>query len=356
MATFTRMNCHLTRLIGHFSSLFGISIRGYDGFAAAPTKSLNIAAMIFAGATLPAAVLAQAYPAKPVRVVVPASPGGGQDFLIRLISPGLNEALGQSIVVENRAGANGIVGAEHVSRSGADGYTLMLTGPSTFAAALVQKPVPFTLAEFVPVMVAVEPVSVLVTNGALPVSTLRELIDYSKRNPGKLHYGSSGIASSIHLMAELLKSQSGLDMSHVPYKGVGPAMADLAAGHIGVSISSAATALPFARAGKLKILAVTLPNRYRVLPDVPTVAETVPSFRKPPTWFSFFAPAGVTPPVLARVHGALVKALNNPDLRPKFDQEGLLVIANTPEEFAAGLKLDMETHFKAMAIAGIKPE
>ena len=157
-------------------------------------------------------------------------------------------------------------------------------------------------------------------------------------------------------MTELLKSQSGMDMSHVPYKGVGPAMADLAAGHIGVSISSAATALPFARAGKLKIIAVTLPNRYRVLPEVPTVAETVPAFRKPPTWFSFFAPAGIAPPVLARAPGTLAKALNNPDLRPKFDQEGLLVIANSPEEFAAALKLDMETHFKAMAIAGIKAE
>ena len=304
----------------------------------------------------PALAAAQTYPSKPVRVVVPAAPGGGQDFLIRLISPGLGEALGQPVVVENRAGANGIVGAEHVFRSGGDGYTLMLTGPSPFAAAMVQKTPPYTLADFTPVMVAVEPVSVLVTNGALPVGTLRELIEYSKRNPGKLNYGSSGIASSIHLMAELLKSQSGLDMSHVPYKGVGPAMADLSAGHIGVSISSAATALPFARAGKLKILAVTLPNRYRVLPDVPTVAETVPAFRKPPTWFSFFAPSGVPPAALARAHGALVKALNNPELRPKFDQEGLLVIANSPEEFSAALKLDMETHFKAMAVAGIKPE
>ncbi|MSQ51461.1 MAG: tripartite tricarboxylate transporter substrate binding protein [Betaproteobacteria bacterium] len=307
-------------------------------------------------AALPTTILAQPYPSKPVRVVVPASPGGGQDFLIRLISPGLNEALGQSIVVENRAGANGIVGAEHVARSGADGYTLMLTGPSTFAAAMVQKSVPFTLQDFVPVTIAVEPVSVLVVNGALPVASLRELIEYSKRNPNKLHYGSSGIASSIHLMAEMLKSQSGLDMTHVPYKGVGPAMADLAAGHIGVSISSAATALPFARAGKLKILAVTLGARYRVLPDIATVAETVPAFRKPPTWFSFFAPAGIAPPVLARAHGALVRALTNPELRPKFDQEGLLVIANTPEEFATALKLDMETHFKAMAVAGIKPE
>ncbi|MFM9971373.1 MAG: Bug family tripartite tricarboxylate transporter substrate binding protein [Burkholderiales bacterium] len=313
-------------------------------------------AMPLLAAILATPLVAQTYPAKPVRVVVPASPGGGQDFLIRLISPGLVEALGQQIVVENRAGANGIVGAEHVARSGGDGYTLMLTGPSTFAAAMVQKTPPYTLADFVPVAVAVEPVSVLVANGALGINSLRELIDYSRRNPGKLHYGSSGIASSIHLMAELLKSQSGLDMSHVPYKGVGPAMADLSAGHIQVSIAAAATALPFARAGKLKILAVTLGSRYRVLPDVPTIAETIATFRKPPTWFSFFAPAGIAPPVLARAHGALVKALTNPELRPKFDQEGLLVIANTPEEFATAMKLDMETHFKAMAVAGIKPE
>jgi tripartite-type tricarboxylate transporter receptor subunit TctC len=300
---------------------------------------------------------AQGFPSKPVRVVVPASPGGGQDLVIRLLAPGITELLGQQLVVENRAGANGIVGAEHVARSAADGYTFMFTGPSTLAIALFSKSLaPYAYGDFAPVTVAVEPVSVLVINAGVPAASLRELIDYSKRNPGKLSYGSSGIGSSTQLMAELLKALSGLDMTHVPYKGVGPAMADLAAGHIQASISSAASALPFQRAGKMRILAVTLGKRYQQLPEIPAVAETVPAYRKPPTWFSFFAPAGVPRPALLRVHGAIVKALNAPALRPKFDEEGLLVVGNSLEEFAEQLPQDMKTHLAAMNAAGLKPE
>jgi tripartite-type tricarboxylate transporter receptor subunit TctC len=305
----------------------------------------------------PFAAVAQSYPAKPVRVVVPAAPGGGQDLVIRLLQPRLGELFGQQVVVENRAGANGIVGAEHVARSPADGYTLMFTGPSTIAPAFFARATtPYKYEDFQPITVAVEPVSVVVVNGALPVNSIRELIDYSKRNVGKLSYGSSGIASSTQLMAELLKLHSGLDMTHVPYKGVGPAMADLAAGHIQVSIASAASALPFSRAGKMRILAVTLGTRYHALPDVPAVAETVPPFRKPPTWFSLFAPAGIPKPALARVHGAFVKALNAPELKPKFDDEGLLVVANSPEEFAEALAIDMKVHAAAMAAAGLKAD
>jgi tripartite-type tricarboxylate transporter receptor subunit TctC len=305
---------------------------------------------------LPAAVFAQAYPTKPVRIVVPAAPGGGQDLVIRLLQPGMTGDLGQQVVIENRAGANGIVGAEHVARSAPDGHTLMFTGPSTIAAPLVAKNIPFAMQDFVPITVAVEPVSVLVVNAALPVSSVAELIDYSKKMAGKLSYGSSGLASSIHLMAEMLKGHSGLDMTHIPYKGVGPAMADLAAGHIGVSISSAASALPFQRSGKLRILAVTLGKRYHVMPSVPTIAETVPAFRKPPTWFSLFGPAAVPRPAVMRVHGAIVKALNLPEHKQRFDDEGLLVVGNSPDEFAASLKVDMQVHLQAMAAAGLKPE
>jgi tripartite-type tricarboxylate transporter receptor subunit TctC len=321
--------------------------------------SMRSLAIVACGLCLVASleVFAQAFPVKPIRVVVPAAPGGGQDLVIRMLSPGLIELLGQQILVDNRAGANGVVGAEFVARSAADGYTMMFTGPSTLAAALFAKnTTPYTIQDFLPICIAVEPVSVLVINAALPVNSVRELIEYSKRNPGKLSYGSSGITSSIQLMGELLKAYSGLDMTHVPYKGVGPAMADLAAGHIGVSFSSVATALPFARSGKMKILAVTLGNRYHLLPAVPTIAETVTEFRKPPTWYAFFGPAGIQRPVLARLHGALVKALNAPELRPRFDEEGLLVIANSPEEFATAFKLDMQVHMKAMAAAGLKPE
>ena len=305
---------------------------------------------------LPSLAFAQAYPAKPVRIVVPAAPGGGQDLVIRLVAPGMSADLGQSVVIENRSGANGIVGADHVAHSAADGYTLMFTGPSTLAAPMFTKGVPYAAEDFAPVTLAVEPVSVLVVNGALPVNSLGELIEYSKRNPGKLSYGSSGIASSIHLMAELLKGQSGLDITHVPYKGVGPAMADLAAGHIMVSIASAASALPFARSGKMKILAVTLGKRYPVMPSVPTVAETVPAFRKPPTWFALFAPAAAPSAPIHRANTAIVKALAAPELKPRFDEEGLLVVGNTPEEFAAGLKTDMQVHRRAMEAAGLKPE
>jgi tripartite-type tricarboxylate transporter receptor subunit TctC len=300
---------------------------------------------------------AQAYPTKPIRLVIPFPPGG-VDITGRLLANKMGEFLGQPVVVENRGGANGLIGSEHVARSAPDGYTILLTTPSTHVTAVfLQKSIPYDpVKDFTPLCAVLEPVSLLIVNPSLPVNSVQELMAHARNNPGRLTYSSSGIGSVFHLTGEALKEAANVNILHVPYKGTGPALADVVAGRIDMGFNALSTLRPQINAGKVKVLAVAESRRYAGLPNVPTVGEGVPGFNKPSTWFGFFGPAGMPRAVVQRLNADMVKTANAPDLREKLDEGGFSVIAGTPEEFAAILEKGLEVYGKLVKSVGLKPE
>lgn len=306
----------------------------------------------------PLTVFSQAYPSRPIRMIVPFPPGPALDLVARLVTAKMGESLGQPIVVENRSGANGAIGSELVARAAPDGYTLLAGTASTHVTAVfLAKNLPYDpQKDFTPITASVEPVTCLVVNASVSANSVNELIEHARRNPGKLSYGSSGVGSVFHMMGELFKQTTGVDMVHVPYKGVVPAMSDVAAGQIPMTFIAVANAIPHMRTGKVKILATLEPGRYAGLPGVPSIAESVPNFRKPASWFGFFGPAGLPQPTLARLNAEMVKALNAPDVRTKLEDVGYAVIGNTPEQFAALIKAGMQQYGGIIKAAGIQAE
>lgn len=306
----------------------------------------------------PLPVLSQAFPARPIRMIVPFPPGPALDLVARLVAMKMGESLGQPIVVENRSGANGAIGSELVARAAPDGYTLLAATASTHVTSVfLTRNLPYDpQKDFTPITASVEPVTCLVVNASVPANSVKELIDHARRNPGKLSYGSSGVGSVFHMMGELFKQTTGVDIVHVPYKGVVPAMSDVAAGQITMTFISVSNAIPHLRAGKVKILATLEPGRYAGLPGVPSIVESVPGFHKPASWFGFFGPAGLTQPILARLNAEMVKALNAPEVRSKLEDVGFAVIGDTPEQFAALIKAGMQQYGGIIKAAGIQPE
>jgi tripartite-type tricarboxylate transporter receptor subunit TctC len=302
---------------------------------------------------------AQGWPgAKPITIVVPVPPGPSVDMIARLVATKLSEALGQSVVVDNRGGANGTIGSNIVARAAPDGYTLLAATPASHVTAVhLMKNLPFDpVKDFTPIMAAVEPVTALVVNAELPVNSVPELIAYAKANPGKLSYGSSGIGSVFHLTGELFNRTAGVNITHVPYRGVSQPMQDTAAGHIQllhISLSSARGAL---ESRKAKVLAILEPQRYAKLPNIPSMSEIVPAFRKPSTWFGFFGPAKLPPEIVARLNAEMRKAITAPEVRAKLEGSDLTIIAGTPEEFAALQKDGIEQFGAIIKAAGIKPQ
>ena len=308
--------------------------------------------------TLSAGAIAQAYPQKPVRIIVPTSPGPGPDQVARLLAPKMAGGLGQSVLVENRIGANGVIGSDVVARSAADGYTLLFTTPSTHITTVyLYKGLPYDpVKDFTPISIAVEPVTVMAVNVSVPANSVKEFIEYARRNPNKLAYGSSGVGSVFQMVGEMLKQATGIEMTHVPYKGVVLATGDLVGGQIAVAFIPMANALPQARGGKIRILAVLEGARFSGTPDIPTIGESIPGFEKPGSWFGYFGPAGLARPIVMRLHREIVSALNSPEVKPKLDEGAFAVIGNTPEEFAAMMKSGFEVYGKAIKAAGLKPE
>jgi len=306
----------------------------------------------------PAFAQAQAWPARPLRIVVPFSAGSALDLLARMVAPRMQEAYGQPVVVENRVGANGMIGTEMVAHAPPDGYLIQVGTSGTHVTSIfLNKNVPYDpVKDFTPITAAVEPATCVVVNPSLAVNSIRELIDYAKRNPGKLSYGSSGIGSVFHLAGELFNQTAGVELVHVPYKGVAPAMTDVVAGQILVNFTAVADAMTNTRAGKVRMLAVLEPKRYPGLPEVPTVTETLSGFQKPPTWFGFLGPAGLPQPILARLNGEIVKAITAADARARLEGMGLNVIANTPEQFSALIRSGIEQYGRIVKSAGIQPE
>ncbi|MFM9969777.1 MAG: Bug family tripartite tricarboxylate transporter substrate binding protein [Burkholderiales bacterium] len=301
-------------------------------------------------------VAAQTYPSKPIRIVVPFAPGG-VDITARLLQPKMQEDLGQALIIENRPGAGGVTGSVAVSKSPADGYTLLMTASGTLISTplLSAKPAFDPINDFSPITVVFQAVSTLVVNASLPVNSVKELIDHARRNPSKVGFASPGIGTNQHMDGEVFKATAGLDIFHVPYKGFGPSIQDLVAGHIQLGFVTYANIRAHLSAGKVKIIAVGDAKRYPPLAAVPTIAETLPSYQRVPGWSgALLGPPGLSKAISTRLYSAALKAINTPEVRSKLDEGGSLVMGITPEEFTALLKSDLERVGKIVKSLGIK--
>jgi len=303
-------------------------------------------------------VCAQEYPRKPIRLIVPFAPGGGNDTVARAISQSAGASLGQPVVVDNRAGAGGILGAELAAKSPADGYTLFLGGVGSHAvnpnlhAKLPYDPVK----DFAPITLIASAPSVLVVNPSLPARTLAEFTALAKASPGRINYASNGNGSSAQLAAVLYESMAGVQMVHVPYKGLAPALVDLLAGEVQAMFSSVVAIVPNIKAGRLRALAVTGKRRAALLPEVPTLDESgVPGYEAG-SWYGILAPAGTPQAVVAKLHEAIVRALAKPEVRERLVSEGAEVIGSTPEAFAAHITAELARMGKLIRDAGIRME
>ena len=298
---------------------------------------------------------AQEYPNKPVRVVVAYAPGGAVDLTARLMQQRMSAALGQPVVVDNKPGAAGFVGAESVSRAAPDGYTLLYTVGADLAIRQ-GKPGSFdSTRDLTPIASAVASVTCVAARVGLPASSIGELIDYAKRNPGKLSYGTAGIGSTQHLAGERL-NQYGAVMVHVPFKGVAPAMAALVAGEIDVSITNLATALPHLRQGRIKVLAVTQTQRFEGARDIPAIGETLPGFGLPVAWYGFFGPPGLPRPVVAKVAAAIARSLEAPEVKERLAEAAMSVAHTGPESFPALIRDTANAYGNLIQAAGIQLE
>jgi tripartite-type tricarboxylate transporter receptor subunit TctC len=303
-----------------------------------PTSLLAVLAVLAAVPTLSAA---QTFPSRTVKIVVPTSPGGATDAFSRALAPRLSEAWAQPVLVENRPGANQILGADHVSKSAPDGHTLLVSDASSFVInPHLYKKLPYDgVNGFTPITVLVRFPWVIAVHASVPANTFQEFVAYARANPGKLSYGSFGLGSSAHISVDYLKNLLGIDIVHVPYKGAGPAVPDLLSGQIQMMMVTPLLVEPHARAGRLKLVAAATAQRIPALPDLPTVAESgVPGYEAG-TWFALMGPAGVPREIVAKIHADTTKILGDTAFREQYvTRQWFEAVGNTPEQFADYLK------------------
>jgi tripartite-type tricarboxylate transporter receptor subunit TctC len=301
----------------------------------------------------------QAFPARSVRMVVPTSAGGATDTFARALAPRLAEAWGQAVIIENRPGANQIIGSEAVAKSAPDGYTLLVSEASSFVMnPHLYKNLPYdALNGFTPITAPVRFPWVVAVHPSVPVNTFQELVAVARANPGTLSYGSFGLGSSGHISVDYLKKLLGLDIVHVPYKGGGPAVADLLAGQISMMMVTPLLVEPHARAGKLRLIAAATAQRIAALPDLPTIAESgVPGYEAG-TWLAFVGPAGVPRDIVARIYADTFKVLNDPAFREQHvTRQWFEVIGQPPEQFAAFLRSEYERWGRLIRLSGVSVE
>ena len=311
-----------------------------------------------AAAAAGAMASAQSYPVKPVRIVIPFVPGGPSDTVGRAVGSKFQEYLGQPAIVENRPGANGAIAAEFVAKSDPDGYTLLVGSIGVFSinAALYRDLRYHPVRDFAPITLAVTTPNVLVTKLEFPPHSVKELVDYAKRNPGKISYASSGTGSSDHLTAELFKQMTGTFGVHIPYRGGAAVVTDLLGGQVEASFQNMGNVATQIRAGKIRALAVTANSRAAALPDVPTMAEAGYPGLIVTSWQAAAAPAKTPREVVARLNDAMVKALRSPDVRDRLTAIGFDVVASTPEEFGQFMKNEVERWTRVIQRGGIKPD
>jgi tripartite-type tricarboxylate transporter receptor subunit TctC len=318
------------------------------------TVLLLVFATLAAGA--PVAALGEGYPTKPIRLVVPFPAGGSLDVVARAIGQKLTEAWGQPVVIDNRPGAGGNIGADLVAKSVPDGYTILEGALSTHAVnvSLYSKMPYDPVRDFAPItLVAVTP-NVLVLNPSVPANSVKELIAYAKANPGKLSFGSGSNGSAGHLAGELFKTEAGVDMVHVPYKGAAPAMQDLLSGQIQLMFDNLANSMQQVRAGKLKALAVTTEHRSTLVPDLPTLSESgLPGFDIS-TWWGFFAPAGTPKEIIVKWNTEVARILATPEMKAFFAQQGAEPSPTSPEAFGAMIRREIAKYAKIVKASGAK--
>ena len=301
-----------------------------------------------------ATACAQTYPAGPMRMVIPFPPGGGTDILGRALAQKLNEAWGVPVVVDNRGGANGTIGAAAVAKSAPDGQTLLIV-PGGFAVnPSIYKALPYDSSkDLAPVMQLAASPLVVTLHPSFPPRSIRELIAFLKARPDAVNYGSSGNGSPPHLATELFKTMTGTKMQHIPYKGAGPAAIDVIAGQIPIYFMNALQAVPHIRGGRLRALAVTSDQRFPALPDIPTIAEAgVPGYAMT-NWYGLLVTGGTPKSSIARLHAEIVRILGLPEIRERLVNEGALVVASTPDEFMAFLKKEMATNARIVQASGM---
>ena len=301
-----------------------------------------------------------AYPDKPIKLIVPYPPGGATDVIGRILAKNLGDSLGQQVLVENRGGAGGNIGAEAVAKATPDGYTLLMgavTSHSTMATLEKGKLRYDILKDFTPVMIVGSVPLVVVVNPNVPVRTLKGLVDYAKANPDKLNYASSGAGAPQRMGAEIFQKEAGLKITHVPYKGSGPAMTDLVAGQVNLMVETVPAALPFITAGQLRPLAVTTAKRISMLPDVPTTAESGMPALEVSSTFGLLAPAGTPMPIIDQLNSAIAKLLVNPEVKEAFLKQGVYAATPTkPKQSAELLAAEVKRWEKVIKDADIKAE
>jgi tripartite-type tricarboxylate transporter receptor subunit TctC len=318
---------------------------------------LLVTILVLFAATLPVnEVVAQPYPSKPIRLIVPFTPGGTTDILSRILGQKLSEVMGVQVVIDNRPGAAGNIGAELAAKAAPDGYTLLM-GPSGTLAVnpSLYANLPFDpIRDFAPISLVAMVPSILVVHPSLPVKSVKELIEYVKSRPGQLNYGSSGAGGQPFLAVEYLKLMAGLNIVEVRYKGGAPLTTDLIAGQISLTITGIPTLLPHIKSGRLRALAVSSAKRSAAVPELPTISEAALPGYDATAWYGVLAPAGTPKEIIARLNVAINKSIKHPDVAERLTAEGAETVGNTPEEFAAFIKSESESWAKVIKAAGVK--
>ncbi len=316
----------------------------------------RVTALILLCLAAPAA-LAQAWPTRPIRYIVPFPPAGATDILARYVADKLTPALGNTVVVENRPGAAGNVGTDFVAKSAPDGYTmLMLTVAQTISETLYAK-LPFSLSrDFASAALVARVPNVMEVHPSLPSKTVKEFIALAKSKPGQINYASSGSGTSIHMSAELFMMMTDVKMVHVPYKGSGPALIDLISGQVSIMFDNLTSSIAYIKSNRLRAIAITTAKRYPGLPDLPTVAESgVPGYEAS-AWFGVVVPAGTPRSVIARLNTEINRAITPPDMRERFEQQGAIAAPGTPEEFGEHIRSEVAKWAKVVKASGAKVE
>ena len=315
-----------------------------------PIRSLLLAAL---GGFFAVMAQAQPYPSKPVRVVVPYPPGGPTDIVARVLFQQVAESTGQQFVIDNRAGAGGNIGAEHVAKAPADGYTVLIGTTAHAINMSLFKSLNYDVQkDLAPVSLLTQGPLVLVTHPQFPANSVKELIDMAKTKPGSLNFASSGNGQSTHLSAELFNSMAGTKMVHVPYKGSAPALSDLMTGQVGIMFDTTLSAMPFVRAGKLKALGVTSPQRTPAAPDVPTIAESGLPGYEVFAWNGVFVPAGTPKAIVVQLNEEIRKAMQLPQVRDKFSAQGFAASWNTPDQFGVFVRNEVDKWARTVKASG----
>ena len=309
------------------------------------------------GSPMTAPAEAQSYPSRPIRMVVPYPPGGSLDITMRVIAPKMSEILGQNVILDSRPGADGNIGTEIVARAPADGYTVLIHAVPLVVNPSLRRKLPFDVnKDFVPVSLLTASPLVLVVNPSVPAKSVKELLALAKAQPGKLTYASAGNGSNLHMAAELLNNVTGSKMLHVVYKGGGPALVAVLSGETDLSYLNIAAIMSYAKSGRLRALGITSAKRSPLMPDVPTIAESGAPGYEFTAWAGALVPAGTPREIVNKLYDGFAKALNSPEARKRFAEQGAIIVASPPDEFARFVKAELAKWAKVVRETGIKIE